>query len=305
MENTPLVSVIIPTFNRADLICKAIDSVLGQTYENVEIIVVDDGSTDETNSLIKTKYSDLIRYYLQENRGVSVARTFGFQKSRGSFIGFLDSDDYFLPQCIEKKLQTLMNDLSIDWVFSDQVLRSEDDTVLLAPSRYDLKLKSKLTKEQDLFSFLFSTTDTLIQPNTCLIRRKCLESIGGFDPESGCEDYEFFIRLAKFYKGKFIPDILSVQTKQQHSRSTEKTISYNDRILLIKCMEKKYPVDIKNFRWMSRFSKWHADVFNYTGNQALARKDYEEAISDFLKSLRFWPFQKGAYVKILKSIMHK
>src|SRR5205814_4707411 len=101
-----LVSVILPTFNRAHCIGQAIDSALQQTYRDLEVIVVDDGSTDETHQLIKRKYGDLesVKYIFQENMGVGAARNTAIRAAKGEFIAFLDSDDIWKPWKIELQL---------------------------------------------------------------------------------------------------------------------------------------------------------------------------------------------------------
>ena len=100
-NSSPMVSVIIPVFNREYCINRAIDSVLNQTYKNLEVIVVDDGSTDKTLDVVN-KYADRIKVIRQENSGPSRARNAGIKASKGFFVGFLDSDDEWLPTKIEK-----------------------------------------------------------------------------------------------------------------------------------------------------------------------------------------------------------
>jgi len=102
----PLVSVIITTYNRAYCLKKAITSAINQTYDNLEIIVLDDGSTDNTELVVK-KISDSRIVYIrhQKNKGIGAARNTGIKNSKGSFIAFLDSDDEYLPEKIEKSLE--------------------------------------------------------------------------------------------------------------------------------------------------------------------------------------------------------
>jgi len=102
-KNNPLVSVIIPTFNRAFCICETIDSALAQSYNYIEIIVIDDGSTDSTRKLLE-KYGSKINYLWQENAGVSAARNAGVRAAKGKWIAFLDSDDEWLPEKLEKQV---------------------------------------------------------------------------------------------------------------------------------------------------------------------------------------------------------
>ena len=101
-----MVSVIIPTFNRAYLLGRAVESVLSQTYNNYEIIVVDDGSDDGTGEIIES-FNKRVRFFRIPHSGVSKARNTGIEKAKGDWISFLDSDDYWLPQKLEKQMTYL------------------------------------------------------------------------------------------------------------------------------------------------------------------------------------------------------
>ena len=106
----PRVSVIIPTYNRAGYLCESIESVLTQTYTDYEIIVVDDGSTDDTEEVLQLWIADgTIHYVWQENRGESAARNHGIELAIGEYIAFLDSDDLFMPTKLEEQVAYLDN----------------------------------------------------------------------------------------------------------------------------------------------------------------------------------------------------
>lgn len=106
IRTMPTVSVVIPTFNRSNLVLEAVDSVLNQTYKDYEIIVIDDGSTDNTSGILKP-YMGRIRYVYQENQGASAAKNKGIQLARGKWISILDSDDLWLPTKLELQLNTI------------------------------------------------------------------------------------------------------------------------------------------------------------------------------------------------------
>src|SRR5271156_236898 len=106
MNDKVMVSAIIPTYNRGYVVGKAIDSILNQTYDNIEIVVVDDGSTDNTQEKLK-EYGDRIRVVYQKNSGPSAARNHGVRASRGEFIACLDSDDVWMPTKIERQVSLL------------------------------------------------------------------------------------------------------------------------------------------------------------------------------------------------------
>lgn len=106
MDEKVLVSVVIPVYNRADTIKRAVESVLEQTYKNVEIIIIDDGSTDGTIDQLKEleQMESSIRVFKQDHKGANAARNLGIEKARGGFIAFQDSDDEWLPSKLEKQI---------------------------------------------------------------------------------------------------------------------------------------------------------------------------------------------------------
>lgn len=184
-SKSPLVSIIITTYNRAHFLPCAIDSVLAQTYPFVEIIVIDDGSTDATAAVIKP-YADRIVYVKQSNQGVSAARNLGIQTANGEYLNFLDDDDFFMPTKIERQVHVLESDTEADLVHCGYYHVDTDgkrlDKALLFPTGNILKP-------------LLRRCFLLI--HTPLIRRSCIEQVGGFDPSLNChEDWQFWLRIA-------------------------------------------------------------------------------------------------------------
>ena len=116
-KQNPEVSVIIPTYNRVELLPRAIQSVLNQTYKSYELIVVDDGSDDDTENLMRSKFP-WVKYYQIENNGVSRARNFGVEKAVGKYIAFLDSDDEWLPKKLERQMDLFCE--GIRWVHGEE-----------------------------------------------------------------------------------------------------------------------------------------------------------------------------------------
>jgi len=126
---TPLVSVVIPTYNSADFLIQALNSVLNQTYSNYEIIVVDDGSSDNTSQAIEPWRSQ-IRYIYQDNQGVAAARNRGIDAATGDFIAFLDADDLFLPQKLQQQVAVFEAQPDLGMVISGwQVTDAEGEVI--------------------------------------------------------------------------------------------------------------------------------------------------------------------------------
>jgi len=124
-----MVSVVIPTYNRAEVVRASIESVLAQTHRNIEVIVVDDGSRDHTRQVVES-YGDPVRYVYQANAGVSAARNTGFVHARGEFVALLDSDDQFLPWKLEAQLRVLERHPEVGMVWTDMTAVNEHGRVL-------------------------------------------------------------------------------------------------------------------------------------------------------------------------------
>ena len=182
----PIVSVIIPTFNRGWIIRDAVDSVLGQTYSDFELIVVDDGSTDRTHEVLSA-YGDRLRLIIQENRGVSAARNCGIRESIGRLVAFLDSDDLWLP-----------NKLAVQVAFFDR-LRS----ALICQTgeiwiRNGMRVNPrKIHRKPSGIIFEPSLALCLVSPSAVMIRRELFDEVGLFDEElPACEDYDMWLRVS-------------------------------------------------------------------------------------------------------------
>ena len=182
------VSVIVPTYNRADLIPYAINSVLGQTMSDWELIVVDDGSTDDTAVVVKRYRDDRVRYIRQENAGVSAARNRGVANARGEYLCFLDSDDELLPQKLAQQASYLDAHPSIGLVASGHLVidRQGQPLAQVAPWRSYPRL--------DLATLALTCPMVL---HAALLRRSWLARVGGFSvPLSGAADHDLWLRLA-------------------------------------------------------------------------------------------------------------
>lgn len=187
-KNCPLVSVIIPTYNNQAYLAEAIDSVLSQTYPFYEIIVIDDGSTDNTQEILKT-YKDRIFTVYQKNQGVSVARNRGLEIAQGQFIAFLDGDDYFLPYKLATQLTVFEKNPHLGIVHSGWYMVTETGEILAHQKPwYELR-------ELDLKAWVLWRA---VLPSAMMIRREWLEKVGGFQPGLAyAEDVELIVRLAQ------------------------------------------------------------------------------------------------------------
>ncbi|MCI1477715.1 MAG: glycosyltransferase [Clostridium beijerinckii] len=189
-----LVSVIMPTYNNSVYIEEALNSLFYQTYTNIEIIVVDDGSTDNTNEVLE-KYLDKIKYIRKINEGVSSARNLGIDLSKGDYIAFLDSDDLYSRDKIEKQVEMLEQFKDIDIVYNDIDIINEN-------GEYISTLESEgVYTNKNNFLCMMLVRQIIPGPASMMIRRKCLEDgIRYNERYSNAEDYDFTLKIALRYK---------------------------------------------------------------------------------------------------------
>ena len=180
------VSVIIPTYNRGPLLEKAVDSVLAQSYDNYEIIVIDDGSTDDTRARL-ANYNSKVRYIYQENSGPAAARNKGIKEAQCSLLAFLDSDDWFSPQKLETQLDRMQKE--------PHYLISHTDEIWYRRG----KLLNQKKKHHKPGGYIFERCLELcaVSMSTVMVRRELFDSIGVFDETLPCcEDYDFWLRAS-------------------------------------------------------------------------------------------------------------
>ncbi len=170
----PVVSVIIPTFNRREYVQEAIDSVLAQTYTDYEIIVIDDGSTDGTGEALRERYGNRVIYEWQENQGESVARNRGIALAQGEYIAFLDSDDLWLPEKLAKQVAYLEEHSEMGSVICQFLNMDAAGNHIGAVSGVDMAL-ADLTLDALLYS------NTLLARDQIVADAALLNQIGGFD----------------------------------------------------------------------------------------------------------------------------
>jgi glycosyltransferase involved in cell wall biosynthesis len=195
---TPLVSIVIPVYNGSNYVREAIDSALSQTYKNIEVIIVNDGSTDDSEKIIKS-YGNRIRYFKKENGGASTALNLGIQKMKGEYFSWLSHDDMYYSDKIEKQIAALRK-LSKDkrdktilysnWILIDKNSKRFDEFRI--EKRYDAK---KLNYP------LYPIMKCVVHGCTLLIPKKCFEEVGYFDPKlRTTQDYDLWFRMFPKYE---------------------------------------------------------------------------------------------------------
>ena len=207
MDSNPLVSIIIPAYNAEKYIQRALESALAQTYKDIEIIVIDDGSTDKTAEIIKTYQDPRIIYIFQKNQGQGPARNNGIKKSQGEYITFLDADDYYFPEKVEKQVRFLENHPEYQAVYCNALhFYSDNPTVIF-------KKKGNF-HSGDIFKDLLESS--YINPNTIMIYRKVLDKAGLFNENRYYpEDWELWLRISRtgFRFGYLDEDLVKVEIR--------------------------------------------------------------------------------------------
>ena len=195
------VSIIIPTYNRGYCLQKAIDSVLSQTYQNFELIVVDDGSEDNTDELVQNYGSDIV-YIKQRNKGPAAARNRGLQAARYDFLAFLDSDDWFAENKLEEQLGA-MHEKPACLISHTQEIWYRNGLILNQKTRHKKNTGDIFCQSLELCAVGMSTV---------MLHRKIFERYGLFDEEYPCcEDYEFWLRVSAEQKFLLVDQPLTLK----------------------------------------------------------------------------------------------
>ncbi len=226
--SVPAVSIIVPAYNAEKHVAGSIKSVLGQTFHDFELIIVDDGSTDGTADIVKSYlYDRRIAYFYQSHGGPSRARNTGIKKARGKYVSFLDSDDLWLSEKLEKQLSYFQQHPDTNVIFTDFEIREGMKTAV--PSFLGIKNHYKEILEQKEHvkeAFLFLLDEMFMFPSTLILERECFENIGMFDELLiGDEDVDFALRLAIHYKIAYIPNVLVHKMRHDSNLSHQRNRS--------------------------------------------------------------------------------
>lgn len=236
---TPLVSVIIPAYNAEVFITRTLQSVLNQTYKNLEVIVIDDGSSDRTSEIVKAiaLQDSRLRLLQQPNSGVAAARNLGIQMSQGEFIAPIDADDIWYPQNLERQVRVLATaDSSVGLVYSWSVDIDEED--LLQGGFHVSELEGNVYEALVYRNFIGNAS-------AAMIRRACFEKVGGYDPKlkqqnaQGCEDWDIYLRIAKFYQFRVVREFLVGYRQLIGSMSSDYTAMSKSHLLVMNDVQKQ------------------------------------------------------------------
>jgi glycosyltransferase involved in cell wall biosynthesis len=283
-DSMPMVSVIIPTHNRAEFIADAITSVLEQTYKNFELFIVDDASTDITAEVV-SKFDDKRIHYIRHdtNKGGSAARNTGIRNSTYDYIAFLDDDDEWLPDKLEKQVQTILSSIpEVGCVYTGcfRVDKTTGKVIdhIIPTKRGNIDLDLRLQ-------------NCVGGSSSVLLKRECLDKVGLFDETLPCsQDYDLWIRLAKEFSFECIQEPLFRYYHHQEKISTNVEVLSRGSELMAKkhCfLSKKYYVnrDIEI-----------GILYCLDGNMSKGRRA-------FLDAVKLLPFQFRGYFNLFLTVL--
>lgn len=226
MAREILVSTIIPTYNRRDLVQRAIESVLAQDVGVEEVIVVDDGSTDGTAEALRARYGERITCLRQANAGVSAARNAGMAAARGQFLALLDSDDLWTPDKTRRQLALFEADPSLGMVLCDV------DRVNADGAYYDTFHRREVIA-QDGWAFAPLLRNPSLVPASAMLRREVFETVGGFDTTlRTAEDIDFHLRVARRWRIGVVEASL-VKAMRGHDGLSAESSTYDDYVRVV------------------------------------------------------------------------
>ena len=225
VEQDPLVSIIIPNYNHAQYVGDAIWSVLTQEYRNFEIIVVDDGSTDNSRDVI-TQFGDKVQYIHQKNAGLSAARNTGIKASKGVLIGVLDADDMYESIFLSTLVVTLQENPDADGVYCGYQFVDHKNNLLP-------QIEARLVDHDKLYDALLD--GNFFVPESIFLRRYVYDNVGLFDETlRACEDWDVWLRVTKKYKIVHSPNILTRHRILPGSMSTDPQRMLTYRLAVLK-----------------------------------------------------------------------
>jgi len=286
VRHQPRVSVIIPAYDSAAYIPDAIGSVLGQTYQDFEIIVVDDGSRDGTRELVESRYPEA-QFIRIEHGGAARARNVGIRNAGGEFVAFLDADDVWLPRKLEKQMTHFDRDPDVAMIFTENNYY-DDRGVIDYSHKFDKRVLMRGCVPANILLYSYVTTPTVI------VRKKVFDDVGFFDEGlTIAEDDNLWIRISSKYKIHLIEEIL-VSVRRNHGSLT------SDIVAVIRGVEKNIELLRDKYKCFDEsmqpiINKKYSILHNNMGYYHFTRNDFRTARIEYAKSIRLDPGNMNSY----------
>jgi glycosyltransferase involved in cell wall biosynthesis len=304
MDNKNIkVSVIVPTYNREKTISRTIDSVLNQTYKNFELIIIDDGSTDNTEKIVKNyqkRYKEIIYIKYNQNKGANFARNLGIQKAKGKYISFLDSGDEYLSNNLGEKIRFLKNISEKNCLVYTKVLLRKINEEKVVP---DFGIKTK----ENVLNYLFNNNGEIITSSICVKRAVLIRNDIFFDEVlKRHQDWDFLIRLSKYVNFYFLNKPLVVWNKDDSYKISRDKIDIQNYFNFINKHKKEFKDNIEalaNYQWKLSIKFF---MYNKLKDGRFLLKESNKNIYSLKKTFLFYcSFLGYKFVKLLFNIYFK
>jgi len=291
MDKTMLISIITPTYNREAFLPAAIESVLAQSYKEFELIIVDDGSTDNSRELINA-YADKdprVKYLYQENQRQSVARNYALSIAKGDFICFLDSDNYWPHDKLEKSLKAFEQHPEADIVYGDCITIDEQGNELHRNNmrRYSGSIAALLLK------------DNFVSMNTTMTRRKCFNEMGGMSGKRRvADDYDLWLKFSARYRFQYIPEFLAYYRVMENQISSNKKLRFETNEKIILDFLAAFPDAVSKYEKKAGLTAFYTRKARH-----YAASDKKEAYKAIRIALGINPFSLGVWRSFAKIVV--
>jgi glycosyltransferase involved in cell wall biosynthesis len=288
-----LVSIIIPTYNRSPLVIEAIASVLDQTVRDIEVIVVDDGSTDDTRAAVEAVKDARLKYFYKSNGGVSSARNMGLAKAGGEYICFLDSDDLWPENFLSVMVAALESEPGSDIAYSPRTLLRPDGSRTRSIA-WDHRPSGQLTE------VLFA--DTFMQVSSVCFRRKALEGFAFDAILPNAEDVDAWLRLSTRFRYLFVPSV-DITFRTGHGVATRTNYSYENCNALLVLERFYYRLGGRAFISPLAARRRFSELAQTSAKYHMKRGCRTAAVGLYLRAIRYQPWNVYLYRKLLHALL--
>ncbi len=303
--NNPLISVIIPAYNADKLITKTLDSILAQTYRPIEIIVIDDGSTDETVKIVKNyqtsftcKFSETSKtnetnliYIYQQNSGPSKARNTGINAAKGEYIAFLDADDYWTQDKLEKQIELFKKEPNLDVIFTDtKITRIENHEI------EEFFVFKKKGLDKDFFGHEFMVLrpfEKLVGTNfmhtsSVITKKACFRQDFFFNEKRHyAEDWELWLKMSLYFTFGYVNDVCVHKIERGDGLSSNKLDMYLSTMDIMESFIENNKIEIDKLNLKDNFlSQYLKDQYKWMGYYLMQIKNNKMARIYYRKSLK-------------------
>lgn len=293
LYQSPTISVVISCYNYAQYLGACLESAIKQTFKAIEIIVIDDGSTDNTNEVVKPYLSDpRVRYIYQNNKGQAYAKNTGIRNTRGEFIAFLDADDYWETTKLEKQM-ALFNDPLVGVVYS--TARYIDDQ----GNSKRIRIQMKYLQPREGLITRYMIFDNFVPFSSSVVRREVFQKVGIFDESLRMAiDWDLWLRVSVHYRFQYVKEPLlfyRVGHPGQMSKNLEVRQACTDKIIKRFIEENPTHVSLTQKRQVHHYTLMNRGLY-------FREMNLTRSTQNFFKALLQWPFSGGVYRSLLKNL---